>query len=68
MNRKGSEFLDVGGVFSRRPQDVAGVLVGLHGVDAREDHRLHVLIGGAILLGDNWRVLDPLAAVIVSLF
>ena len=25
-------------------------------------------IGGAILLGDNWRVLDPLAAVIVSLF
>lgn len=25
-------------------------------------------IGGAILLGDNWRVLDPLAAVIVSVF
>lgn len=25
-------------------------------------------IGGAILLGDSWRVLDPLAAVIVSLF
>ena len=25
-------------------------------------------IGGAILLGENWRVLDPLAAVIVSLF
>ena len=25
MNRKGSEFLDVGGVFSRRPQDVAGL-------------------------------------------
>lgn len=25
-------------------------------------------IGGAILLGDNWRVLDPLAAVVVSFF
>lgn len=25
-------------------------------------------IGGAILLGDNWRVLDPLAAVVVSVF
>lgn len=25
-------------------------------------------IGGAILLGDNWRVLDPIAAVVVSLF
>ena len=25
MNRKGSEFLDVGGVSSRRPQDVAGL-------------------------------------------
>ena len=25
-------------------------------------------IGGAILLGDSWRVLDPLAAVIVSVF
>ena len=25
-------------------------------------------IGGAILLGENWRVLDPLAAVIVSFF
>lgn len=25
-------------------------------------------IGGAILLGDDWRILDPLAAVIVSLF
>ena len=25
-------------------------------------------IGGAILLGDEWRILDPLAAVIVSLF
>ena len=24
-------------------------------------------IGGAILLGDNWRVLDPIAAVIVSI-
>ena len=36
MNRKGSEFLDVGGVFSRRPQDVAGLeraerLVGREG-------------------------------------
>lgn len=25
-------------------------------------------IGGAILLGENWRVLDPLAAVVVSIF
>lgn len=25
-------------------------------------------IGGAILLGDNWRILDPLAAVLVSVF
>ena len=25
-------------------------------------------IGGAILLGDDWRVLDPIAAVVVSLF
>ena len=25
-------------------------------------------IGGAILLGESWRVLDPLAAVVVSLF
>ena len=25
-------------------------------------------IGGAILLGENWRILDPLAAVIVSVF
>lgn len=25
-------------------------------------------IGGAILLGDKWRILDPLAAVLVSIF
>ncbi|MDL2252016.1 cation diffusion facilitator family transporter [Odoribacter sp. OttesenSCG-928-J03] len=25
-------------------------------------------IGGAILLGDNWRILDPIAAVVVSVF
>ena len=25
-------------------------------------------IGGAILLGDDWRILDPLAAVLVSIF
>lgn len=39
-----------------------------HRSDALSSIGTAVGIGGAILLGDNWRVLDPVAAVIVSLF
>ena len=39
-----------------------------HRSDAFSSIGTAVGIGGAILLGENWRVLDPLAAVIVSLF
>lgn len=39
-----------------------------HRSDALSSIGTAVGIGGAILLGDNWRVLDPIAAVIVSLF
>ncbi len=39
-----------------------------HRSDALSSIGTAIGIGGAILLGENWRVLDPLAAVIVSLF
>ena len=39
-----------------------------HRSDAFSSIGTAVGIGGAILLGEDWRVLDPLAAVIVSLF
>lgn len=39
-----------------------------HRSDALSSIGTAVGIGGAILLGDNWRVLDPIAAVIVSVF
>lgn len=39
-----------------------------HRSDALSSIGTTVGIGGAILLGDNWRVLDPIAAVIVSVF
>ena len=39
-----------------------------HRSDALSSIGTAVGIGGAILLGDHWRVLDPLAAVIVSVF
>lgn len=39
-----------------------------HRSDAFSSIGTAIGIGGAILLGDNWRVLDPLAAVIVSVF
>ena len=39
-----------------------------HRSDAFSSVGTAVGIGGAILLGENWRVLDPLAAVIVSFF
>ena len=39
-----------------------------HRSDALSSIGTAVGIGGAILLGDRWRVLDPIAAVIVSFF
>lgn len=39
-----------------------------HRSDALSSIGTAIGIGGAILLGDKWRVLDPLAAVVVSLF
>lgn len=39
-----------------------------HRSDAFSSIGTAIGIGGAILLGENWRVLDPIAAVIVSLF
>lgn len=39
-----------------------------HRSDAFSSIGTAIGIGGAILLGDKWRVLDPIAAVIVSLF
>ena len=39
-----------------------------HRSDAFSSIGTAVGIGGAILLGESWRVLDPLAAVIVSFF
>ena len=39
-----------------------------HRSDALSSIGTAVGIGGAILLGDRWRVLDPIAAVVVSLF
>lgn len=39
-----------------------------HRSDALSSIGTLVGIGGAILLGDRWRVLDPLAAVVVSFF
>jgi cation diffusion facilitator family transporter len=39
-----------------------------HRSDALSSIGTFVGIGGAILLGENWRVLDPLAAIIVSFF
>lgn len=39
-----------------------------HRSDALSSIGTAVGIGGAILLGDNWRVLDPIAAVVVSFF
>lgn len=39
-----------------------------HRSDAFSSIGTAIGIGGAILLGDRWRVLDPIAAVIVSLF
>ena len=39
-----------------------------HRSDALSSIGTAVGIGGAILLGENWRVLDPIAAVIVSFF
>ena len=41
---------------------------GHHRSDALSSIGTAIGIGGAILLGDNWRVLDPIAAVIVSFF
>ncbi|MDD5765485.1 MAG: cation diffusion facilitator family transporter [Candidatus Marinimicrobia bacterium] len=39
-----------------------------HRSDAFSSIGTTIGIGGAILLGDNWRILDPIAAVIVSFF
>ena len=39
-----------------------------HRSDALSSIGTAIGIGGAILLGENWRVLDPLAAVVVSVF
>ena len=39
-----------------------------HRSDALSSIGTAIGIGGAILLGENWRVLDPLAAVVVSFF
>jgi cation diffusion facilitator family transporter len=39
-----------------------------HRSDAFSSIGTFIGIGGAILLGDNWRVLDPIAATIVSIF
>ena len=39
-----------------------------HRSDALSSIGTAIGIGGAILLGENWRVLDPVAAVIVSVF
>lgn len=39
-----------------------------HRSDAFSSIGTAIGIGGAILLGENWRVLDPLAAVVVSFF
>lgn len=39
-----------------------------HRSDALSSIGTAIGIGGAILLGDNWRVLDPIAAVVVSFF
>lgn len=39
-----------------------------HRSDALSSIGTAIGIGGAILLGDDWRVLDPLAAVVVSVF
>ena len=39
-----------------------------HRSDALSSIGTAIGIGGAILLGENWRVLDPIAAVIVSFF
>ena len=39
-----------------------------HRSDALSSIGTAIGIGGAILLGDNWRVLDPVAAVVVSVF
>lgn len=39
-----------------------------HRSDAFSSIGTAVGIGGAIILGENWRVLDPIAAVVVSLF
>ncbi len=39
-----------------------------HRSDALSSVGTAVGIGGAILLGENWRILDPLAAVVVSFF
>ena len=41
---------------------------GHHRSDALSSIGTAVGIGGAILLGDDWRVLDPLAALVVSFF
>ena len=39
-----------------------------HRSDALSSIGTAIGIGGAILLGNHWRVLDPIAAVVVSLF
>ena len=39
-----------------------------HRSDALSSIGTAIVIGGAILLGDHWRVLDPVAAVVVSFF
>ena len=39
-----------------------------HRSDALSSIGTAIGIGGAIILGENWRVLDPLAAVVVSVF
>ena len=39
-----------------------------HRSDALSSIGTAICIGGAILLGDHWRVLDPIAAVVVSFF
>lgn len=39
-----------------------------HRSDALSSIGTFIGIGGAIILGENWRVLDPIAAVVVSIF
>lgn len=56
-------------IVGRREQSQAVIANAWHHrSDALSSVGTAVGIGGAILLGDNWRVLDPVAAVVVSIF